>query len=524
MTVTAPPAPTVTIGVSPASITLGQSATLTWSTANATACTASGAWSGSEGTSGTMSVTPTAAGSFGYVLTCTGAGGSGNSTATLTVTAAMPTVTVGVSPASITLGQSATLTWSSTNATACTASGSWSGSEATSGTLSVTFAEYIPVVSALVSDGCRRAYGSYWNRVTEQWGSRRIDEPTPSEIRQLVQHVRANVVPRRNSLGGRSAAEHLIAALRCMYKHAEEDGLIDVSASPAPGVAKPRRLPSTRRALTPHELEEINTRRRPPAMTSSSTPSCCACTPRPPAAAAARWPCGCVDLDRQRPRPPDRERRHRTVAAHHPRPRRTPLTTPTPGAPSAHRRPLLRYHNGQPISSRRYDHLWKRLGEPALGRRTGHHHPLATAHHPHLGRRHFGYGVARAYAGHTDNGSDTGATATYVRATTHGAGPPPVDRPGCRQREGGPWLTPHLARMQSQAEADLAAPGVEGRHWKTRPVPHRRPDSLLAVRRGGPPIYQNPRHGSIQPGRARRRILSRAASARRGSASPSEGP
>ena len=32
----------------------------------------------------------------------------------------------------------------------------------------LTFAEYIPVVSALVSDGCRKAYGSYWNRVTEQ--------------------------------------------------------------------------------------------------------------------------------------------------------------------------------------------------------------------------------------------------------------------------------------------------------------------------------------------------------------------
>ena len=31
----------------------------------------------------------------------------------------------------------------------------------------------------------------------------------------------------------------------------------------------------------------------------------------------------------------------------------------------------------------------------------------------------FGYAVAKAYAGHTDNGSDTGATATYVRATTH---------------------------------------------------------------------------------------------------------
>ena len=119
-------------------------------------------------------------------------------------------------------------------------------------------AAHIPVVSALVSDGCRKAYGSYWNRVTEQWGSRRIDEPTPSEIRQLVQHVRANVVPRRNSRGGRSAAEHLIAALRCMYKHAEEDGLINPADNPARKVEKPRRLPTTRRAVADKRLAEIN--------------------------------------------------------------------------------------------------------------------------------------------------------------------------------------------------------------------------------------------------------------------------
>jgi hypothetical protein len=30
-----------------------------------------------------------------------------------------------------------------------------------------TFAEYVPVVSAAVSDGCRRAYSSYWNRIIE---------------------------------------------------------------------------------------------------------------------------------------------------------------------------------------------------------------------------------------------------------------------------------------------------------------------------------------------------------------------
>ncbi|HUN30963.1 MAG TPA: hypothetical protein VMU95_03015 [Trebonia sp.] len=32
-----------------------------------------------------------------------------------------------------------------------------------------TFAEYVPVVSAAVTPGTRRAYGSYWNRVVEQW-------------------------------------------------------------------------------------------------------------------------------------------------------------------------------------------------------------------------------------------------------------------------------------------------------------------------------------------------------------------
>ena len=107
-----------------------------------------------------------------------------------------------------------------------------------------TFAEYVPVVSAAVTGGTRKAYGSYWNRVVEQWGSRRLDEPTPSEIRQLVAHVKAHVVPRRNARGGRGAAENLIAALRCLYRHAQDDGLIDERDNPARKIDKPRRLPS----------------------------------------------------------------------------------------------------------------------------------------------------------------------------------------------------------------------------------------------------------------------------------------
>ena len=121
-----------------------------------------------------------------------------------------------------------------------------------------TFAEYVPVVSAAVSTGTRRAYGSYWNRVVEHWGGRRLDEPTPSEIRQLMANVKSHVVVRRNARGGRSAEEHLVAALRCLYQRAVDDGLIAEADNPARKVAKPRRLPTTRRALPDTRLAEIN--------------------------------------------------------------------------------------------------------------------------------------------------------------------------------------------------------------------------------------------------------------------------
>ena len=62
-----------------------------------------------------------------------------------------------------------------------------------------TFAEYVPVVSAAVSDGTRRAYGSYWNRIVEHWGAGRLDEIAPSDIRQLMTWVKIHVVARRNA-------------------------------------------------------------------------------------------------------------------------------------------------------------------------------------------------------------------------------------------------------------------------------------------------------------------------------------
>ncbi|MEV6228010.1 hypothetical protein AB0L88_09065 [Saccharopolyspora shandongensis] len=124
--------------------------------------------------------------------------------------------------------------------------------------LAPTFAEYIPKVADAVSPGTRRVYSSYWKRVEAQWGQRRLDEPTPLEIKQLAEKTRNQVVIRRNARGGRGAAEHLIAALRCLYNHAVADELINETDNPAKKVPKPRRLPTTRRGLPDTRLEEIN--------------------------------------------------------------------------------------------------------------------------------------------------------------------------------------------------------------------------------------------------------------------------
>jgi uncharacterized protein (TIGR03118 family) len=85
------PAASVTLSVNPTSITLGQSAVVTWSSSSGTNCTASGGWSGSLAASGTQTVTPTTAGTDTFTLTCNGgAYGGGMGSAMLTVSAATP--------------------------------------------------------------------------------------------------------------------------------------------------------------------------------------------------------------------------------------------------------------------------------------------------------------------------------------------------------------------------------------------------------------------------------------------------
>jgi hypothetical protein len=137
-----------TLSLSVPSIALGLTATLTWTSASATGCTASASgsgtsvnWSGPQAPSGSLILTPTAAGTQTYTLTCANSvGTSASSSAILPVTSgtppATPTLTLG-SP-SVTVGSSTTLAWSSTGATGCTASGAWSGALAASGSETIT--------------------------------------------------------------------------------------------------------------------------------------------------------------------------------------------------------------------------------------------------------------------------------------------------------------------------------------------------------------------------------------------------
>src|SRR5271166_592755 len=76
----------------------GQSSTLTWTSANATACRGTGKGCSPSGASGSIAVSPGVTTTYG--VTCTGAGGSASQSVTVAVTAA-PTLTVGETVAAI---------------------------------------------------------------------------------------------------------------------------------------------------------------------------------------------------------------------------------------------------------------------------------------------------------------------------------------------------------------------------------------------------------------------------------------
>ncbi len=282
-----------------------------------------------------------------------------------------------------------------------------------------TVAEYVRRVKAAAGPGARRTYGTYWDRMAAMWGERPMTGFAATDIEFLKNESAASAASRRNSRHGRHAGEHAVAAARALFNFATADGIIAAGASPAHRVAKPRRLPNTRRALTAPELDQINLAAR----TSGNDAILDALLLRLHTETACRrggalgLTLGDLDAPRGLVRLQEKGETQRWQ----------PVSLTLARALVEHARArgaigpgdrLLRYRDGRPLTSRRYDNLWKRIGDQL---------PWVTAQgisthwlrHTTLTwvERHFGYGIARAYAGHTDS---TGpATTTYIKADLH---------------------------------------------------------------------------------------------------------
>ncbi|WP_282783110.1 site-specific integrase [Nocardia sp. CC201C] len=282
-----------------------------------------------------------------------------------------------------------------------------------------TFSEYIEHLRAALPDTTVHSYEPYWRALEDAWADRPLDSPTTTEIDKLVKQRRCTAAVRSNYRGGRGAAANMVAAIRCIYRHAEADNLIRPSDNPATKAAKPRRLPSTRHALTFEQVREIGR----VASTTGNDQELDSLIVRLHIETACRR--GGVlsltvdDLNIEdcliKLREKGETARWQPISpllmarlVEHVRRRGGPEATTQ----------VLRYHNGRPVGRRRYDYLSNRLRE---------HLPWAAAMQvsAHWLRyttltfveREFGYAVARAYAGHSEPTRIDGATYTYVRAS-----------------------------------------------------------------------------------------------------------
>jgi len=108
--------PEVTFSADPQAITLGESSTLAWTTTHAHSVSIDPDI-GSVDPNGSFQVSPTQ--TTTYTLTAVGTGGTTTQSITVTVNIPPPTVSIDVDPETILLGESSTLTWSSTHTDTC---------------------------------------------------------------------------------------------------------------------------------------------------------------------------------------------------------------------------------------------------------------------------------------------------------------------------------------------------------------------------------------------------------------------
>ncbi|MEV6254738.1 site-specific integrase [Nocardia sp. NPDC051911] len=278
-----------------------------------------------------------------------------------------------------------------------------------------TFGEVIPKVRARLSAGTRRTYNTHFEHLLHAWRDHRLDQPTKTDLDEMARTIQANARINRASRGGTSAAEHFVSAARCVYRFAEDSGWIRPSDNPARQLTMPVRRPSHRYAIPSGQLAEICRT----AATSGDDPELDSLILRLHIETACRRG-GALALrphdldsdqclvflrekdgsDRWQPVSPTLMRHLLDHAAHRKSPRSGQL---------------LRYRNGKPITARRFDYIWSRLGEtlPWVAAQGISMHWLRHTTLTWVERT-FSYAVAREYAGH--RGKSSGTTATYVKS------------------------------------------------------------------------------------------------------------
>lgn len=175
--------------------------------------------------------------------------------------------------------------------------------------------------------------------------------------------IQANTRVNLASLDGTSAVGHFISATRCIYRYAVDTGWIRPVDNPARQLTMPTRQPSPRYAIPANQLSEIWT----VAATTGNDADLDALILRLHIETACRRggalalrphdldPDQCLiylrekdGTDRWQPVSPTLMRHLLEHAAERHSPRSGQL---------------LRYRNGRPITSRRFDHIWQRIGQ-----------------------------------------------------------------------------------------------------------------------------------------------------------------
>ncbi|WP_309118001.1 site-specific integrase [Saccharothrix sp.] len=283
-----------------------------------------------------------------------------------------------------------------------------------------TFAEVIPRVREAIPTASLLVYAPYFTRIEGRWGERRCDEPAAAEVHELFEWVRANAKRRRSSNGGQGAVLHTYEALRCIYRYLVDEQILTPRQNLMNQVTKPRKGRSRRHAISPGLWREIFRA----AATTGEDPALDALLLRFHLETAARRggalalrlggldPEQCLVLleekgstTRWQPVSPTMMRH--LLAHAHDRGAREPDAR------------VFRFLDGRPITRRRYENLWVRIGRHVESVRT-----LGISTHwlRHTTltwvERIFGVSVARAYAGHADPSSNRqGTTFVYTKAT-----------------------------------------------------------------------------------------------------------